>query len=540
MERKKRIIFLEDMENWRNIVSTTMRLSGYHIDTAATKDEAKKLLRSRFYHLAICDVSLIENNDEDRKGIEFIEDYVGNGNVHTGADFRAMQFVILTAYPSIDLIRESFTKLEVSDFFSKLDFDNLEFAQEIDKIFQKDVHSNLALDIMWGNKVGAKEVVRNLTIGDERVRRDSALERRVLEELDELLCRLFHKAHRIMVRPLTRGMSGASVLWVQPYFAERGAAQPVVVKFGYFEHIRKENESYQTYVKDFIGGSRSTTILSVRRTALLGGIIYSLVGGAEDSVESFGEFYTGAKADVIQQVTTNLFKDTCRLWYANLGQPQPVNLVDTYSESIYLSLERLHGHLNKLKSVRLKQDVTFEDLTTDKKFVNPLFFLKDFDSYASTYMVITHGDLNPGNILVDQFKNTWLIDFQQASKGHFLRDFAELDNAIRLELIPKDAASLEERYAFELALLQGYDKDPENERFSENPHLCKAFTVIRHLRKLAVDLAGTSHPGFWKEYQTALLLYALKFTTFMKFSSVQRLHGLLAACLLSEHLRQTA
>ncbi len=56
-------------------------------------------------------------------------------------------------------------------------------------------------------------------------------------------------------------------------------------------------------------------------------------------------------------------------------------------------------------------------------------------SLKKTRVAITHGDLHGDNLLVDNQKNVWVIDFERCGEGHILQDFIELEADIfnRLE-----------------------------------------------------------------------------------------------------------
>ena len=123
-----------------------------------------------------------------------------------------------------------------------------------------------------------------------------------------------------LVRPLMRGASGVSVLWAQPSYPHSGSGLPFVVKFGDFRKIDQEYANFKTHVQPFIGGGRTTTVVDLRRTPLLGGIMYSLLGASNDRFEDFGSYYHHAKPDQIKTVLDRLFFDTCGTWYASPGQ----------------------------------------------------------------------------------------------------------------------------------------------------------------------------------------------------------------------------
>src|SRR5436190_1783584 len=151
----------------------------------------------------------------------------------------------------------------------------------------------LALDIHWQQVSGADRVVVNLEVDGIRLKRNPTLQNQVALELEDLLCRLFHQAKSVLVRPLALGQSTTGVLWVQPFY-NTGGGHAVVVKFGDFHKIEEEYANFKEYVQPFIGGGRNSTVLDVRRTAHLGGIMYSLLGADDEHLEDFGSFYRHA------------------------------------------------------------------------------------------------------------------------------------------------------------------------------------------------------------------------------------------------------
>jgi len=343
------------------------------------------------------------------------------------------------------------------------------------------------------------------------------------------------------VQPLTPGQSGTGVLLVQPFYAT-GGGRAVVVKFGNFRKIEEEYHNFKEYVEPFVGGGRNTTIISVRRTPRLGGILYSLLGAANDQLEDFGNFYNHADTLEINDALNRLFLDTCSAWYASPGRLQPQNLTHDYQKLLGFTQEKLEqAFTENLKSVQGKHDLHFKSLSSERTFINPLLVLAGPSLVRPSYTCITHGDFNQHNILVDSAKNMWLIDFQGTGRGHILRDVAKLDSEVRFQMLSAEDATLEERFAMEEALCS-IDRfsmvEQLTQRFATTNHaVAKAYATTTHLRLLARGLVAQNRSDDISEYYIALLYYALNTLRYYSLSSAQREHAILSASILVERLR---
>ncbi|MCB9075975.1 MAG: protein kinase [Anaerolineaceae bacterium] len=140
---------------------------------------------------------------------------------------------------------------------------------------------------------------------------------------------------------------------------------------------------------------------------------------------------------------------------------------------------------------------------------------------------IIHGDLHPGNILIDDAGRAWLIDFDHVREGHVLFDFIRLETILRLFVLGKarrtilqngdkperngtpklwaDSFSLAEYINFEVALLR---QTLNHQTLAiAKPELVKAAELILAIRQLAQPyLRATNH---WQEYLNGLFLHNL-------------------------------
>jgi CheY-like chemotaxis protein len=539
MQKQGHILVVDDKEQWRLALTGTLRGAGYDVQAASSIAEARELINSDLYHLLVLDIRMKEADPANIDGIDFLRELNGRGLGE------AIEVVMLSGYGTLKQAREAFSEYKVADFIPKDEFFPEAFISIVNKIFANKVRTNVDLNIHWQRVGGPEEAVVNLLISGERIKSGDALQRHIAAELDELLRRLFHKAVELIVQPLSSGKSGTGVLWVQPFYSS-GGAPAKVVKFGDYHEIHIEYENFKSYVSPYVGGGRSAAIDDLRRTARLGGIIYSHLGTASERLESFGSYYSRSDISEIKSTLDRLFHGTCGPWYANAGVLHPYDLTEHYRRRLGFTADNLERALtDNLKSVVTKmihgrKVLHFNTLGGTRDFADP-FLALDRHYFRSTYECITHGDLHSDNILVDANGQTWLIDFQGTGPGHILRDVAELDSVVRFQLLAAGEATLDERLELEekLCALEGFE---QIERASEgcatgNPHLDKACATILHLRAVARQLIAQNRESDISEYNIALFYYALNSIRFYSLSGLQRQHALLCASLLANILK---
>lgn len=539
MKRLGRVLVVDDQEIWRETLREILQGHGFLVDCAAATSEALAFLESNFYHLLILDIRLVDADESNIEGMALLDELNRRGLA------AGVEIMMLSAYGTMDQMRESFTQHKVADFASKNNFLDVDFLKQVDNLFDLRMKINLDLNVDWEKESEPKQLVVSLVIGGGRIKRDTPLQDLAAAELEDLLCRLFYNANHLFVSPLAAGQSGASVLWVQPFY-DAGGARPVVVKFGDFSSIDDEYRNFHAYVQPFVSGGRSTSIPNegLRRTTRLGGIIYTLFGADANQLESFGSFYQHASAPEIAPVLDRLFNDTCSAWYANPGKLQPLNLTEDYQRLLGFTAEKLENDLANLKSVQGKHKLKFTSLGDDRSFTNPVLELREQKFIKSSYISITHGDFNETNILVDDGGHSWLIDFGRTGEGHILRDVAELDSVVRLKLLGSDVATLEERLKLEEALCS-IRRFREIDRLAssfktDNSAVEKAFAVALHLRRIAQRVVPQQPNDDMGEYYIALLYNALNTLRFYSLPAIQRQHALLSASLLTDRLAQTS
>lgn len=535
--RKVRFLIVEDTEDWRQLLVTSLKMAGFEAEAAANLGEARRCLANNLYHFLILDIRLDDSDDKNAGGMEFLEELAASGQN------LATKVIMLSAYGTLEQERFAFRDFDALDFVDKRDFDNRGFVANIRNLLPQ-CRINLDLAVRWQGLDGPEAAVQGMRLQGQRLGRGSEHRQRLKRtglELDDLLCRLFHEAEEVLVEPLAGGRGGGGVLLAHPSYSGRGGGQPLIVKFGDVGEIHQEAANYRRSVAGFIGGGRATRLEDERQTALLGGICYSLVGAGGRSFETWPDYYAHADKEQVQGALESLFLETCGNWYANASALELVDLSECYRKQLGFSPEALTTAFQRgLRSVQGKDKVRFNALAGDRRLTNPLKVLAAPPLQRMTYLCDSHGDLHPGNLIVDGHGSAWLIDFQHTGRGHILRDFAQLDTTSRFLLLKPEQATLDERLVLEEALAQpdrfSHLKGLEDSFTESNPEVAKIFATCLAIRRLAARQVERNPRDDMSEYHIACLYFALNWIRFYDNPRPLREHAFLSAAVLAERL----
>lgn len=533
-KRQGRILVVDDRQEWLDAIANTLKSDNYYVGKAASLDEAHKMLSQDIFHLVILDIHMEGVNGSNKGGLDLLVE------MKKKQFSKAIKFIMITDTVEKQDMRMAF-KEEIVDFLDKGEYADDALLKMMQTIFEAEhMKHNLFLDITWHRDTKVEQVILNVEIDGMRIKRDTPLHELMTLELDDLLCRLFYDAKSVHIRQLTPGYSGTNVLIARPVY-EEGAARPVIIKFGDRQKIEDEHARFERYAERYIGGGHFTTTLAIGRTPRLAGIVYSLVGVAQERQEDFGTFYRRASEQQVKKVLQQLFESTCGNWYDDPGTRNMLNLTNEYPKKLNFTWEQLHQTLaDSLKSVQGKEQLTFMSLNSSRKFTNPILAAEGQSLVYPTYTCITHGDFNQNNILVDNDLHTWLIDFQETGPGHILRDITALDTEIRCKMLWPDEVTLKDLLKMEEALCS-VDTFGQLDRLetafpTSNSALAKTYATIVGIRLLASKLIPHHQEDSMSEYYTALLYHALNTSRFRSLSTGQREHALLSASLLVDKL----
>ncbi len=570
MPRVRKILIVENDPAQLRPRKELFERQGWQVLTANNLEAAREILTSGWVHLAIVDLRLKDEDDpNDFGGLDLIIEETDP----------VIPKIIWTAYPTFEVVNKALglgpngVPLAVNFVDKAKGFKVL--LEAVNAAFTYKVRINVSLVVEPSPGVSFPDLVRQIKayrkLPNDRI--DI-----MAEELEDVLRKLFPDADHVTLKHMTAGAGGSGVVQIQPTSAGVKGAD-VVVKFGRRDNMRKEIGNFLRYVQPYAGQLATAMMGTMEETSSFGAARFSLVGQAGGAPHSFTDFYRKASADEIRQVLRFLFENTCARWYAGKHdwtdpeldhrpelfdagrlRDRPDVLAVAFEEQKSFDTEERRDELrqamqrafmgNTLYKSHLRKvdesqfEVTFSG-PPEKTFrlPDPLDFIKTQRCGFSrpTFWAITHGDLHGGNILVDENGYAWLIDFYKTGWGPALRDFAQLEAAIRMELMETD--NLFALSQFEVACLnpRQFDKGIGFNNIFQIGEFDKAIQVITYLRELAMKVAETSS---MKEYYIGLLYHTLKLSTWEgslpqeRELDVRQRHALISAGLICDRLKR--
>jgi CheY-like chemotaxis protein len=269
--------------------------------------------------------------------------------------------------------------------------------------------------------------------------------------------------------------------------------QPVVVKLARAHKMTIEVERFHKYIDGYLKGHFHPSISDPVILWDLGGAIYKTLGSSESII--FSKYYIDASMADIEYSLTRFFRETCSSLYAGAKKHENISLFKEYCK---VWGEEWYERVCKFRAPN-PHKVMKNELPDSFNPINPIVWLKenfrvegaeDKSIIASTALAVTHGDLHGDNILIDEHRNAWVIDFERSGEGHILQDFVELESDIINRLI-SSSENLPSFYQLCVQVAQSVElKELEDINEIDHPDVKKATQTISLLRKLAREISG--------------------------------------------------
>ncbi len=424
------------LEKWGGLLEE----DGYCVLRASSTKDAEELLRHRWIHLAILDIRMEDERDEnDISGLL----------VARNPEFASIPKIILTAYPSFEYVRGVLAPDEKGlvsgvDFIAKYEGPRA-LRQAIRQAFANNVRINWDLEIQWDqrNPLSFLHLVNLLQPG---LPADTLVH--LASELEDLIRRLFYDYSQAWIGELLWHSKGHLCLSAVAR-SSNGVTVPCLLICGDREALAKEWE----YATEFTPKTQRETRPESRAETLHFGVnAYGLPDADIETLQTVRVLFQGGKERPLKAAFSNLLDEVLPAWHQHGHKVETLDLMALYrlwtgllnditsqkeAEQQVESLIQAVRPFGTMEIKRHDQLITFS-------FPNqPLLTYPDPVATAYALLVqhdapvtcrVSPGRLTADNVLIDSEQQAWLTDFAFAGLAPQWWDFVCLEAAIRFEL----------------------------------------------------------------------------------------------------------
>jgi CheY-like chemotaxis protein len=535
-----KVLVVEDIEaHYEAALEAVERLPcPVEVTWARDYDSAYEYLISDYFSIVLLDLVLDTRYETD------IERWEGLWLLSDILDFQiegSRAVVVYTSFPDPMVERNALRNYNVTDFLKKGSTDEL--AGELLALCEKENFFGVRCEVYFGGELSWESMVEACTRRESQALTARMSKDLARTELEGLFRREFNNCRAITIQPMAEGHSGSGIARVEREFLDGSKGSDVVVKFGDVELIRREISGWQA-IKDFLFAARATEVLDHALGIGLGLLSYRFLGAPGEQPESFRGFFAEAGAEEIGDAIDGVFKEVCRLWYAdeNRKAAERLRLDETYRRMMGIDIERVaKGYEFRFGvAARERAVVSYPELGHDLPHLIDILRRDALSVVTDTWCCRTHGDLHIDNLLVTSDGTAcWLIDFGWSGRGHWARDFAVLETSIRFQLLSN--SDLAQLYEFE-SLMARTSKlgAPEDLAIIRDASTRKAGIAIQRLRAAAASVIEP-YPAerALAEYFLALVFASAKYLEFHRLLDTRwrKRHVMIAAGVLIERLQ---
>lgn len=543
----KIILFMDNVQDFLEVQSKLLEQAGYHVLRAVTLEDAEKKLKEKRIHLAIFDIRMLDEDDEqDISGLLLAQK----------EEYRPVPKIILTAYPSYEYVREALGLAPdglppAVDFLDK-DQGPEALIQAVEEAFTQHVRINWDLHIYWDQQ-------ERLSFLHLAALLQPDLSNEVLvhraDELEDLVRRLFYEYQQIRIGRLLWHDGRRFCL---PVLAQspQGATDPRVLVCGERGRLEQELGRMRELAPETAQG---TKLLSTTETMHFGAATYVLPDADLETVQPLRDLFQSGRERPLRAAFNHLLKEVLVTWHQR-GQmlEETHDLMSLYRQWVGLEenglsrtelesrVEALIQATRPLSAVEIERSnglVTFHfpsqaPLTCPDPVATIYAPLEQYD--APVVCKISPGQLTADNVLVDTRWRTWLTDFAHAGQAPQWWDFVCLEAVIRFDL--SQAPDLLAWLDFEECLVTPsglYDRLQAQDVIAD---LRTSMVLIERIRRQAGSEAGPDPLPYYAGFLTWAVGGMARYDPAVLYTRAEQMRGahlLLAAAMLASRLGET-
>jgi hypothetical protein len=326
---------------------------------------------------------------------------------------------------------------------------------------------------------------------------------------------LFPEATEIEITPLTSLTAQNYSTFLRPksrvVLVRWNDRQPELLKLARPTKITEEVTRYKQFVEGRLVGTYCTPIKTHCNLWDIGGAVYPFLGA--ERFKPFSDYYEQSQEEDIVYSLDQFFTITWKeLYKKRKNTTRRIDIFEAYNqvwgENWYR--QRL-AHFSPVIAGQvmpgswLGKDVPEPIQWLTDKIQDPQS--RPGKVVPQTSLAVTHGDLHADNMLVDNNRSIWVVDFERTGFGPILQDIVELEADIISRLANLETGDF--RSFYQLCIWAASHRSLEVSQspiLKNTPKLEKAVMVIRRLRCLA---NGISPDKDTRPYLWGLLLNAL-------------------------------
>lgn len=445
----------EILNKWGKLLAN----EGYKVISANTLEEAEDILINRWIHLAILDIRMKDENDEnDISGLLLAKK----------SEFRTVPKIILTAHRVFDYALQGY-ELDaeghhVAFAFIPKDKGAKVLLESIQKAFEKEVQINWKLKISWSEKVPLS-FPHLATLSNPNINHKELMDQTL--EIEDLFRKLFINDEHIRLDRLLWQREGCLAL-VCHVFRANGIPESFMVLVGQRANILRQIDHYKDYAPKRPSDT-ATILLRDAETLHFAGAIFGLSNADFSHISSFYELYQNTDLKINKTTINTLFKKTLAEWHQ---EDKIIGNANIFSELRSLHLGQKEGGLTKAKfeskvhaiikelpayGVNIKHQngkFNFQVGWQPYSYPDPLNIL--FDEFKINQTLVkekTPGFLSGENILVDEYNHAWVTDFADAGFVPVCWNQVALESIIRFDWVKTN--DLQRLLELEKCLVEG-------------------------------------------------------------------------------------
>jgi CheY-like chemotaxis protein len=255
MKEKGKVLIVEDEATWRKLYQKVLEKEGYRVWIAGSLPAALDLLARHFFHVAIVDIRLVDNQPGNQDGIEVVK-RISQADEGTRA-------IIITAFGTIQMTRDAFKQYQVFEFMEKQTHDQARFCQMVEQAVEE------ARGQVMDRRVrgtGLRDLIRGFSPQEVQ----EALASGGLEELDTLFRGLLYDLHPLLPDRQEAWLieRGGKPAMVEACYWSRMLGQPILVRFGRRQGVEEEAREFDEHPQEL------RAKLKMRTSDHFGGIVY--------------------------------------------------------------------------------------------------------------------------------------------------------------------------------------------------------------------------------------------------------------------------